>query len=264
VGPGNTDCELIERAKEWQRAAQATVCDVIEPWAHGTVVRATRYPRYYDFNVVRVEEDPGLSVDELVAFADEALAGLGHRRIDFDRAETAEPLKSGFEARGWRVFRLLFMHHEHPPPAAESPIDVREVPYDAVRDLRAAWHEEDFPGVDATTHYGEAREVALRRDAKVLAVCEDGAPIAFAQLERVAGAAEVAQVYVDPGHRGHGCGTAVTRAAIEAARDAGDLWIAADADDRPQELYARLGFRPVVTMTQLLRLQPLKGPWAGA
>jgi hypothetical protein len=37
----------------------------------------------------------------------------------------------------------------------------------------------------------------------------------------------------------------MTRAAIEAASGADDLWIAADDEGRPKELYARLGFRPV-------------------
>jgi hypothetical protein len=75
-----TDGGVAARACDWHHAAQAAVCDVVEPWAHGTIVRATRYPSYYDFNVVRVEEDPAMSVDALVAFADEALAPLAHRR----------------------------------------------------------------------------------------------------------------------------------------------------------------------------------------
>ena len=56
-----------------------------EPWAHGTVVRATRYPDYYDLNTIRVEDDPGMSADELAAFADEVQAELAHRRFDFER-----------------------------------------------------------------------------------------------------------------------------------------------------------------------------------
>src|SRR5213595_1141879 len=103
------DDDLARKALAWQRAARAAVCDVVEPWAHGTVVRATRYPRYFDFNVVRVEDDPGMSVDELVTFADEALAGLSHRRIDFDDAEAAAGLKAGFVAKGWLAFRLVLM-----------------------------------------------------------------------------------------------------------------------------------------------------------
>jgi GNAT superfamily N-acetyltransferase len=82
---------------------------------------------------------------------------------------------------------------------------------------------------------------------QVLAVRERGAPVAFAQLERDAAAAEITQVYVHPEHRGGGRGTAMTRAAIEAAGDVRDLWIAADDEDRPKQLYARLGFRPAWT-----------------
>src|SRR3954454_15883854 len=71
-----------ERARAWHHASQAAVSDVIEPWAHGTVVRATRYPNYWDFNVVRVEEEPTFSVDDLAAFADDVLAGLELPGID--------------------------------------------------------------------------------------------------------------------------------------------------------------------------------------
>lgn len=241
------------RARAWRRAALAAVCDVVEPWAHGTVLRATRYPSYFDFNVVRVEEDPGMNVEALVAFADEALAGLAHRRVDFDLVAAAEPLRPRFEAKGWKALRLLWMRHEAaPPPGPDVP--VAEVPYDDVHDLRLAWYEEDFPDQDPGAYHADAREVALRRDVQVLAVREGGTPVAFAQLERAGGAAEIAQVYARPDHRGSGRGTAMTRAAIEAAGDVHDLWIAADDDDRPKQLYGRLGFRPAWTAMEFLRL----------
>src|SRR4051812_49369609 len=59
-----------QRAREWVHAAQAAVCDVIEPWEHGTVVRATRHPTYWDYNVVRVEDDVDITAEELVRVAD--------------------------------------------------------------------------------------------------------------------------------------------------------------------------------------------------
>ena len=241
------------RGRAWYHAAHAAVCDVLEPWAHGTVVRATRYPSYYDFNVVRVEEDPAMSVEALIAFADEALAGLAHRRVDFDLAAIAEPLRAGFESNAWKPQRLLWMRHQAPPPPGPD-VSAEEVPYDAVHDLRVAWHGEDFPDQDPAAYHAQAREVALRRDARVLAVREDGIPVAFAQLERDRATAEITQVYVHPDHRGGGRGTAITRAAIEAAANVRDLWICADDDDRPKELYARLGFRPSWTAMQFLRL----------
>jgi ribosomal protein S18 acetylase RimI-like enzyme len=78
--------------------------------------------------------------------------------------------------------------------------------------------------------------------------------VAFAQLQQDDAAAEITHVYVHPEHRGGGLGTALTRAAIEAAGDVRDLWIVADDEGRPKELYARLGFRPAWTVMRFLRL----------
>jgi ribosomal protein S18 acetylase RimI-like enzyme len=241
------------RARAWHHARHAAVCDVIRPWAHGTVLRATRYPGYYDLNLVRVEDDPAMTVEALVTFADDALAGLEHRRLDFDVIEAAEPLRRGFEALGWKSVRLLFMRHAlaPPPPGRDAPVE--EVPYEAVDDLRVAWHREDFPDQDPGAYHAEAREVALRHGARILAVRRGGAPVAFAQLEQVGEAAEITQVYVGPEHRGGGLGTALTRAAIKAAGPVRDLWIVADDEDRPKKLYARLGFRPAWTTMEFTR-----------
>jgi GNAT superfamily N-acetyltransferase len=244
------DTDVAARARAWRDATHAAVCDVLAPWEHGTVARATSYPSYFDFNVVRVEDDPALSAEELIAFADDALAGLGHRRVDFDVAAAGERLRADFEARGWKAVRLVWMHHDGSTPPGPS-IAVDEVPYDAVHDLRVAWHQEDFPTEDAAGYHAQAREVAMRRDAQILAVHEEGTPVAFAQLERNGPAAEITQVYVHPDHRGGGRGTAMTRAAIDAAGELRDLWIVADDDDRPKELYARLGFRPAWTTLEL-------------
>lgn len=244
---------VAARAQAWHHGSHAAVCDVIEPWAHGTVVRATRFPGYFDFNSVQVRDDPGMSVAQLAAFADQALDGLAHRRIDFDDVAVAERLRAGFEAIGWRAMRLVWMHHEAPPPAGPD-IAVEVMPYDAVHELRVAWYEEDFPGLDPFGYHAEAREVAMSRGVVVLAVREDSRLVAYAQIERSGAAAEITAVYVHPDHRGGGRGTAMTRAAIAAAADAQDLWIVADDNGRPKQLYARLGFAAVWTSMQFLRL----------
>jgi predicted GNAT family acetyltransferase len=111
-----------------------------------------------------------------------------------------------------------------------------------------------FPDQDPIAHHAEARDVALRCHAQVLAVLESDAPVAIAQLERDGDAAEITQVYVRPEYRGGGRGTTITRGAIYAAGDARDLWIVADDEDRPKQLYARLGFRPAWTAMEFLRL----------
>jgi ribosomal protein S18 acetylase RimI-like enzyme len=64
---------------------------------------------------------------------------------------------------------------------------------------------------------------------------------------------EIGAVYVSPGYRGQGRGTALTQATIRAAGGVTHVWISADDEDRPKHLYARLGFRPVVKTTELWR-----------
>jgi ribosomal protein S18 acetylase RimI-like enzyme len=226
------------------------VCDVLEPWAHGTVARARRHPDYWHFNVVRVEDDPGMTAAQLTALADTALAGLAHRRLDFDDATAAAPLRRQLEDAGWRTMRLLWLLHggatAAPPPAG----GIEEVPYDAVAPLRVAWHQEDFPGVPVAGYHEQARAVTLLRPTRVLADFDAGTPIAFAQLEQHGDDAEITQVYVHPAHRGRGVGTRLTRAAIAAGTGGGDLWICADDEDRPKHLYMRLGFEPVTTSVE--------------
>jgi ribosomal protein S18 acetylase RimI-like enzyme len=229
------------------------VCDVAEPWEHGIVFRASRYPSYYDFNVVWVEGAPEIGAEALIAAADEGLAGLEHRRLDFELAEAAERVRVDLEAAHWEPTRLLWMRHEAPLPPGPA-LEVEEVDYDAVLELRLAWHREDFPNLDSRGYLANAREVATAREVQVIATREGGELVGFAQLERSDRGAEVSQVYVRPEHRGSGRGTAITRAAIEAAGDVDDLWIVADDEGRPKHLYARLGFEPEWTAIQATRL----------
>jgi GNAT superfamily N-acetyltransferase len=241
------------RARAWRDAMHAAVCDVIEPWEHGTIVRATRYPSYYDFNLVRVEDAEPIAACAVVVVADRALAGLGHRRVNFDFLANAGPLRVELEAAGWTTMRLLWLRHDGPRPP--QPLrDVSEVPYDAVGHLRIAWHHEHSPGSDPTNYHRHAREVALSRGAVLLAVEVEGSPVGYSQLERDGDGAEVTQVYVLPEHRGRGLGTALSCAAMTAAEGARDLWICADEKDRPKHLYARLGFHPAWTTMEFERV----------
>jgi ribosomal protein S18 acetylase RimI-like enzyme len=251
--------DAAARARAWYHGVHAAVCDVFDPWEFGTVVRTTRYPTFFDFNVVRVERDPGMSVEALVAFADEALAGHAHRRIDFEPTEVAEPLRQAFAPYGYASERLVWMRHEAARPEIPHEIAVEEVPYDTVRPLRVGWFKEDFPEAELGGHLAEAREVQLLLGARIFAVMDGEDPVGYAQLEHLGGTAEITQVYVRPDHRGRGIGTALTSTAIDAAGDVDELWIVGDDEGRPKRLYARLGFRPAWTMVELLRLPGSRG-----
>jgi GNAT superfamily N-acetyltransferase len=240
-----------ERALAWRAAELAQLCDLAEPWEYGTIWRASRFPKYWAYNLIRVERAPAMSGGELAELAEEALAGLGHRRIDFDSEPGA--VRGELEGLGWRSWRLVLMRHEH-APALTAGHRVEEVAYEATCELQIAWHAEEYPGHELGDHLNEAIEVARLREARAFAVLEQGEPVGYSTLERIGNQAEVAAAYVRPERRGNGIGTALTLAAIAAGRDHEDLLICADDEDRPKQLYERLGFRPAWTMTEFLRL----------
>ena len=109
------------------------------------------------------------------------------------------------------------MRHEGPAPSGGGPL-VERVPYDAAHDLRVAWTYEDFPTLDPTGYFEQARAVSEARGVEVFAAQDDGVPVAYAELERVGDSAEVASVDVDEDHRGRGLGTAITKRRSRRAR----------------------------------------------
>lgn len=251
---GQAPEEAAPRACDARMAELREVCDVLEPWSHGLVARSNARPNTYEYNVVIVEREPGeLDHDELIALADEALQGLAHRRIDFNAMGLGSRYRSGFEQRGWQTSCLVRMRHEGALPQAEDSA-VEEFDYDEIAELRTRWHEEDFPGIDATDFFRSARDLALSRGVRVLGVRRDGAPVGFAQVEPHGEGVIVSDVYVTPAHRGRGLGAALTTAAVRSAASAPEIWIVADAEDRPQHLYQRLGFRAVHREINYLRL----------
>jgi predicted GNAT family acetyltransferase len=114
--------------------------------------------------------------------------------------------------------------------------------------LRAAWTQ-------ASLDFGREREVAEQitrvRDVVAAAVptrfyaaLVDGEPVSWCELYEEDGVAQIEAVMTLEGDRGRGHSTAVVSAAIEdaLARGAGLVFLVADADDWPKELYRRLGF----------------------
>ena len=88
---------------------------------------------------------------------------------------------------------------------------------------------------------------------------------AYAKLRHRGAIAQVEDVAVLPEHRGAGLGRLVTCAALAAglALEPELLFIAADDEDWPKELYARLGFDPVGRIAGFLR-PPAQAPPATA
>ena len=234
-----------ELAIAWRHFKHASVCDRVEPWAHGTLVRADAVPSFWDFNLVRVQSaEPGLGARAIATVADDWLGDLGHRRIEVEDEALGTRLRPEFLEIGYTSERLLWMLRTGAAPQPVRGVRVQELALAATRPLHEAWLVEEGVGLDSAFLDAE-QALAQRRGLRVLAIVEDGAPAAYLRILHGGESAEIDDVYCTPGRRGEGLGTALLRAALNDAGAAGArrTFIAADDEARPKRLYARLGFR---------------------
>jgi GNAT superfamily N-acetyltransferase len=218
------------------------IVDVVEPWAHGCVLRSPLAPDWWDANMVRLEgPDPGLSAQELMAAVDDLQSDLQNRLILIEDEAAGARLRDAFADAGWETERLVMLLRDGPPP--EAPADVAEAPYADTRALRLEWHHSSDWG-DEALHLDSAEAVAVRIGTRAfVARGSDGAPVGFCSLFSAVDAAEIDQAYVTPAARGQGLGARLIAGAL-AAGGHHTNWIAADDEDRPKALYQRLGFEP--------------------
>jgi GNAT superfamily N-acetyltransferase len=248
-----------DHAVAWRHGSHALVCDRLEPWEHGTVARATDFPTYYDYNLVRIEGgDHGLSAADLVAIADSALDGLTHRRVELEDLAAGERLWDDFVALGWRAERLAYLWCELPGPDVAVPegADLRVESFEATRPLRAAWKAEESVYADPPEFFTVEEDVARRRGTRAAIAYAGGEPVAFAAFSAAGEAAEVELVFCLAERRNGGLGAALVARALAAAEAGGarEAFIEADDVGDAKRLYERLGFRTVWRRCSFTRL----------
>lgn len=227
----------------------------------GIAVLHADYPVSHEHNRLLLTEP--VPWDVAVAEADRVLggAGLAHRRVDWlgePAADRPDPLPGG-----WEVGRTLVMHLPGAVDGASAPLDrVRRLAPDdplalgPLREaVRAGWLA-DLPDLGADGADQLADRVRATADACNLTwhvvLDDDHRHLAHGQLRllEVDGllVAQVEDVLTEPAHRGQGFARAVVVSAVVAARGAGAglIGLEADLDDWPRELYARMGFEPLL------------------
>lgn len=243
--------DRLTRAWSFEEALRDGCADRLEPTSWGTAVFTPSLPRVWDLNVLRVERDAGLEAVELAAEAErlQAPAGLAHRRVLVPPEALGLRLAPGFAALGWKVERLLLMDLA-PQAEPPRPPTAREVDRETLLPLRR--HEHSTVGSERDEETTEQliewnTRLAAAGRARYFAAYANGDPVACADLYSDGRVAQIEDVYTHPDHRGAGHGRAVASLAAAAARDAGHelVFLVADDEDWPKELYGRLGFRPL-------------------
>lgn len=253
--------EPLDRAFAFERGmhAAAAARTVDAAWGHAYL--SPEIERTYDRNLLWVVGDgDGLSADALDAHAERLLGGAGmtHRRLMVEPAADAR-LRPGLTALSYEPGTHLFQVFS--AARAPEPVDGVEVVEASADDVLAA--TEDYLQTDPDTPYGRdprTREHLLEHyrsygpagaQERRFVVRDDGnggggRVAAWARLwVRADGdEAQVEDVVVLAPYRGRGYGRAIVTAATRAALRASPslLFIVADADDWPKDLYGRLGY----------------------
>lgn len=186
--------------------------------------------------------------DEAIAEADRILggAGLDYRVIvTFDDA-LGEHLRPTFHALGWRTQHHIFMVQRREPEKTTDLSLVHEVDQSALRPgrtreiLAQPWGRPEVAEqlLDAKILLGR------RAETRFFGVEVDGEIVSWSDLYVAQRVGQVEDVATLETHRGHGYATAVVLRAAEEGRRAGAdlIFLVADGEDWPKQLYERLGF----------------------
>ena len=251
--------EPLEAFTAFEGSLLRRVSTRVVPFEWGTAYLDDDLPRRYYSNFLRTETDlTGVSADDLIAAADEILGDdrYEHRLVIVRDEAAAERLAPGFAAAGFarapEVVQLLRREPDRP-----RALDVDVVPFAEARALILQAYIEDEqltrelaePFTDARAKYETAigaQFFVARIDGEQAGICELYLDDEDAQIENVGTILRF---------RNRGVARSVVLAACEAAKAAGAtrIFILADDEDWPKQLYARLGFDRLATDVGFLR-----------
>jgi ribosomal protein S18 acetylase RimI-like enzyme len=248
--------DVLERVHRFEREIEMAGSKSVES-PFGVGVLEPSLPRRHDSNYLLAERVPlGAGAQEVSAEADRILggAGLAHRAVfTFDERLGAR-LEPQFRELGWNVRRHIWMAQLREPGRQPDLSIVEEVgeaelrPGRTAEILRFPWGSEEVAKqlLDAKLLLGE------RAETQFFGVRVESEIVSWADLYVAQGVGQVEDVATKAEHRGKGYATAVVLRAAQAARAAGaDLvFLVADEDDWPKELYGKLGFDTIGGLTK--------------
>jgi predicted GNAT family acetyltransferase len=221
------------------------------PSRYGVALLAPEFPSVWSRNYLyATEELDTASAEELAAEANRLLgqAGLRHRKVEVWDAEAGVRLEPGFVKLGWNRERDVIMVVHREPDRLVDTSSVHEVGAD---DLVPTWTESWAldPAVlnsDVARQLVEnKRRLGVETNTRFFAARVDGEVGAYCELYSDGQTAQIENVFTLDRFRKRGLARAVVSKALEVAQGHELIFLIADQDDWPKELYRKLGFDDV-------------------
>lgn len=237
----------LERAAAFEELMRDRCVERVVETRFGPALFNDTHSTIWFVNVLRADNPGDATAEELAAEAERVQAELGHRRVILPVGRT--DLVEGFRELGWDPDHFLFMAYRGPSEQVDT-ARTEDVRPEQIRQLREAIIREWQTDADDKTVSDILAADMLQAKAvgaRIFGIVEDGVVVSSAQLYSNEGVAQVEEVATLPEHRGRGYAKALVTRAVEEAL-AGDhefIFLVADGDDWPKELYNRLGFEEV-------------------
>jgi ribosomal protein S18 acetylase RimI-like enzyme len=241
------------RALAFLRELYLRRADRVEERDWGLLAVTPSLPKVWDANLAILERWEGgpaelhRRLDE-----DQAALGLAHRKTTILDEALAGRVWPALAEPDWPLRgRYLVMAQRRAPDRLPDPATrVEEVGLEAFRSVQREVAREEPWGSDEEVLRqldGLAARVAETVRTRPLAALAGGEPVSSACLYVEGPVAQVEDVGTLPAARGRGYARAVVWRAVEEARRAGAelVFLVADEDDWPKELYRSLGFETV-------------------
>jgi GNAT superfamily N-acetyltransferase len=248
----------IARISAFERGSLERVADELVAIPEGWVARTPSLSWVYYLNHVRV--NVSIETAEALALLERHMSEMPYRHLVIGDQSMGERLTAELRSAGWKIGRDVVMALAGEVDRGLDTSAVSEVPESEVVGLVTRWVSEDEEcrgQPEMIREVVEAIRLAWRaRNARHYAVRgPDGAVAGMTMLFSDGSVAQVEDVYVTPEARGRGIGrTLVTHAVRQAVKGRHDVvFILADDEDWPKELYAKVGFEPVARAWTLHR-----------
>jgi GNAT superfamily N-acetyltransferase len=239
--------EDLARAYAMAARFDERLCTRREAFPFGTAYFDERHRDRYVSNFLRADTHlDDATPQALMAAADELLgaAGYEHRTVLVRDESVGEAMAPAFTEAGYRAETIVLMALRRQPDRGPT-VDVEEVSFERARPVIHETYRRDerLEGVveqftDQHGHYERAV------GARFFLGSVDGEPAGVCELWTDGPDALVEHVDTLEEFRNRGVARSVVLGAVQTAKDAGAerIFIAADDNDWPKQLYGRLGF----------------------
>ena len=249
----------MRRAVAFCRDVALACAGRVQELPRGVAIFNDRLATVWDLNYLWLDTVPeGATAQGLAAEADAVQSAFAHRQVIVADEAAGMRLAPGFAELGWNVEKLLFMSARAVPDTPPPSHTVVEVDEPGQRAFREEWLRAWPAGYSDTVVeqlLEQKRIVANAVGARFFLALADGRAASVCELYVRGHTAQIEDVGTLDGYRGRGLARAVVLRALAEASAAGcDLvFLEADEDDWPKELYRRLGFEPIGRIFAFLR-----------